>query len=41
VNVKGRASDGATEYKFYAIGIGCINEVETDGELPLKSHTTH
>ena len=40
VKIKERASDGATEYKFYAPGVGCILEAESDGELPLKSHTT-
>ena len=38
LKVKERASDGSTEYKFYAPGIGCIKEAESDGELPLKSH---
>jgi len=41
VKVKERASDGATEFKFYAPGIGCVAEMESDGSLPLKSHTTH
>lgn len=38
VKIREKSSDGATEYKFYAPGIGCVKEVETDGELPLKSH---
>lgn len=38
VKIREKASDGATEYKFYAPGIGCVKEVESDGELPLKSH---
>jgi hypothetical protein len=33
-------SDGATEYKYYAPGIGCIKEVDSDGEVSLKSHQT-
>jgi hypothetical protein len=40
VKVKERASDGATEYKFYAPGVGCILEAEGSGGLALKSHTT-
>ncbi len=40
VKIKETASDGATEYKLYAPGIGCVKEAETDGELPLKSHAT-
>ncbi len=32
-------SDGKTEYKYYAIGVGCIKEVPDGGELVLKSHT--
>jgi len=38
LKVKERASDGTTEYKYYAPGIGCIKEVESDGEVALKSH---
>jgi hypothetical protein len=38
VKIKEVASDGTTEYKFYAPGIGCVKEAETDGELSLKSH---
>lgn len=41
VKVEEHASDGATEYKYYAPGIGCIKEVDSDGELSLKSHTTN
>jgi hypothetical protein len=40
VKIREKASDGATEYKFYAPGIGCVKEVESDGELPLKSHAS-
>jgi hypothetical protein len=38
VKVEERASDGTTEYKFYAPGIGCIKEMDSDSELALKSH---
>jgi len=38
VKIKERADDGGTEYKLYAPGVGCIKEIESDGELPLKSH---
>ena len=38
LKVKERASDGTTEYKYYAPGIGCIKEVESDDEVALKSH---
>jgi hypothetical protein len=34
-------SDGATEFKYYAPGVGCIKEVDSDGELSLKSHVTN
>ena len=40
LKVKEKSSDGDTEYKYYAPGVGCIEEVESDGTLPLKSHTT-
>lgn len=40
VKIKEVASDGTTEFKYYAPGVGCISEVQPDGELPLKSHTT-
>jgi hypothetical protein len=38
VKIKENASDGSTEYKFYAPGVGCVKEVEGKTELPLKSH---
>lgn len=41
VKVEEHASDGATEYKYYAPGIGCIQEVDGDGELSLRSRTTN
>jgi len=40
VRIKETASDGATEYKLYAPGVGCVKEIEGKAELPLKSHTT-
>ena len=40
VKVKERTSDGATEYKLYAPGVGCVEEMESDGDLTLKSHAT-
>lgn len=40
VKIKEKASDGATEYKYYAPGVGCVNEVEGKDELPLTSHAT-
>jgi hypothetical protein len=41
VKIREKASDGDVEYKFYAPGVGCIKEVESDGELPLKSYATN
>jgi hypothetical protein len=40
VKIKEKASDGATEYKLYAPGVGCVKEILEDGELSLKSHET-
>jgi hypothetical protein len=40
VKIKEQTSDGDTEYKFYAPGVGCVREVESDGELVLNSHAT-
>lgn len=40
VKIEEHASDGTTEYKYYAPGIGCIKEADSDGELLLKSHST-
>jgi hypothetical protein len=34
-------SDGDTEYKLYAPGVGCIVEIEGNDPLTLKSHTTN
>ena len=41
VKVKEHASDGATEFKFYAPGLGVIAEMDSDEGLLLKSHTTN
>lgn len=40
VKVKEHSSDGDTEYKVYAPGIGCVEEIEAEGKLPLLSHET-
>jgi hypothetical protein len=40
VKIKEIASDGSTEYKLYAPGVGCVKEVEGNAELPLISHAT-
>jgi hypothetical protein len=40
VKIKETASDGGTEIKFYAPGVGCIEEVESRVGLPLQSHST-
>jgi hypothetical protein len=41
VKIKEKTSDGDTEYKFYATGIGCVKEIEPDDEYKLKSHETN
>lgn len=41
VKVKEHASDGATEFKLYAPGVGVIAEMDSDEGLLLKSHTTY
>jgi hypothetical protein len=38
VRIREKTSDGDTEYKFYAPSVGCVKEVESDGELVLHSH---
>ena len=40
VKIKEKASDGTTEYKLYAPGVGWVKEIEDQAELPLKSHET-
>lgn len=39
LKVKETLSDGKTEYKYYAPGVGCVKEVEDDAQFALKSHT--
>ncbi|MDR3456160.1 MAG: hypothetical protein P4N60_01835 [Verrucomicrobiae bacterium] len=41
IKTKEHASDGATEYKYYAPGVGVIAEMDSDAGLLLKSHSTH
>jgi len=38
LKVKEQASDGDTEFKVYAPGIGCIEEIEGSSPMALKSH---
>ena len=40
IKIEEHASDGATEFKYFAKGIGCVKEEESDGSLVLQSHTT-
>jgi hypothetical protein len=40
IKVKERTSDGDTEYKLFAPGVGCVKEIESEGEYSLKSHKT-
>jgi hypothetical protein len=40
VKIKEVTSDGDTEYKLYAPGVGCVEEIEAEGGLPLVSHET-
>jgi hypothetical protein len=40
LKIKEQASDGDTEYKLYAPGIGCVEEIEGKDPLVLKSHKT-
>jgi len=39
IKIEEHASDGATEYKYFARGVGCVKEEESDGSLELQSHT--
>jgi hypothetical protein len=41
IKVKEHASDGATEFKLYAPGVGVIAEMDSDEGLLLKSHSTN
>lgn len=38
VKIKEISSDGDTEYKLYALGVGCVKEVEPDAAFALKTH---
>ena len=38
--VKEVLADGKTEFKFYALGVGVVREVVSDGEVVLLSHAT-
>ena len=40
LKVKESLSDGKTEYKYYARGVGVVKEVPQEGEVVLQSHTT-
>jgi hypothetical protein len=41
LKIKENASDGATEYKLYAPGVGVIAEMDSAEGLLLKSHSTN
>ena len=41
IKIKERASDGATEFKLYAPGVGVIAEMDSEEGLLLKSHSTN
>ncbi len=38
VKIKENSIDGDTEYKLYAPGVGCVEEIEGTDPLPLKVH---
>jgi hypothetical protein len=38
IKIKEIASDGDTEYKLYAPGVGVVREMSPDSDVPLKSH---
>ncbi len=40
LKVKETLADGGVEYKFFAPGVGCVDEVPENGDVPLKSHAT-
>jgi uncharacterized membrane protein YkoI len=40
LKIKEKLSDGATEYKCYAKGVGCVRELPERGDVLLISHTT-
>jgi hypothetical protein len=39
VRIREKLSEGTTEYKLYARGVGVVKEIESDGAVSLKSHT--
>jgi hypothetical protein len=41
LKIKEILSDGDTEYKYYAPGIGCVRELPMDGDVPLRSHASN
>jgi len=41
LKIKETSSDGDTEYKLYAPGVGVIEEIEGENPLALKSHSTN
>ena len=38
VRIKEILSDGAVEYKLYAVGVGIVKEITEDGAIELQSH---
>ncbi len=40
VKIREELSDGSTEYKLYAPSVGTVKDIESDGAVSLKSHTT-
>lgn len=40
LKIREKLSDGGTEYKYYAPGVGVVKEVPGEGEVVLKSHET-
>jgi len=41
VKIKENASGESAEYKYYAPATGCVAELDSDGALLLKSHSTN
>ena len=39
LKIKEKPSDGWSEYKYYAPGVGCVKEEESDAHYVLTSHT--
>jgi len=40
IKVREHLADGATEYKYYAAGVGVVREQPSEGDVLLKSHET-